>query len=125
MARADDTLLEALITETRPEFTLRYLFENTAWHTMRFSYFERDDLWRLSFVSDTGAPIVQGLPMVEGRDLIAPLHAYAVPPGQLYAVDTTGAGRPPGRYAWQTSHRLYYRPIAVVALAAGTLDEVV
>lgn len=125
MARPDDQPLEAIARESRPEFTLRYLFEETAWHYLRFCYFERDDLWRLDFTTESGAPIVQGLVILEGRDVLAPLHAYDVPPGQLFAVDVSGQGAHPGRLAWQTTHRLYYRRASVVALAVGTADEVV
>ncbi len=124
MARPDDLFLDALAgLSAKPDFTYRYTFDREA-HTMRLVYYERPQCWFLDFRSDTGAAIVQGLTVTEGRDLVAPYHAYAVPKGQLFVVDTTGQGRAPDRFAWQTWARMYYRPVAVVALAAGSLDEV-
>jgi hypothetical protein len=132
VALAQDLIIEAVIREGRPEYSFRELLD-AAWYNFRMAYYERDKMWRLDVLEDTGAAIVRGIAMVEGRDYLAPFQAYDVPPGQLFAVDTSGLGRTPDRYAWQQWARLYYRSrsvtfggqvVDVVALAAGTAAEV-
>ena len=123
MARADDLLVSAVNRESGPAFGLRLLLD-ASWYALRFTFYERDLRWRLSLLDVAGAVQVDGLRVVEGRDLVAPFHYLTVPPGQLYVEDVEGLGRPPDRLGWQRYARLYYRPLAVVALAAGTADEV-
>lgn len=124
MARPDDLHLDAIAgLSVRPDFTFRYVLDGEQ-HSMRLVYYERPQCWYLDFITDTGASIVQGLQVAEGRDIVAPYHAYQVPRGQLFVVDTTGLGRAPDRFAWQSWARIYYRSVAVMALAAGSQDEV-
>lgn len=123
MARPDDLIMQAPIRDSRPAMRWRTLLEG-GWYAFRLVYYERPQSWFLDVLADSGEAIVEGIAVVEGVDLLAPFHSLAVPPGQLFAVDTEGRGRAPNRYAWQGFARLYYRTTTVVAFAADTADEV-
>jgi hypothetical protein len=123
VARPDDLIMQAPIRDSRPELRWRTLLEGT-WYRFRLVYLSRSLGWWLDILEDGGAAIVEGIRVTEGTDLLAPFHALAVPPGQLFAGDTDGQGRPPDRHSWQSYARLYYRTTDVVAAAAGTADEV-
>lgn len=123
MARLDDLVIDAPIRDTRSVLRWRTLLEGS-WYRFRIAYYERDQRWRMDVLTDAGAAVVEGVRMVEGRDLLAPFHHLTVPPGQMFVEDVERLGRSPDRYAWQGFARLYYRPSSVVLLAAGTDDEV-
>jgi hypothetical protein len=123
VARPDDLIVQAPIRDSRPELRWRTLFEG-AWYRFRLVYLERTLGWWLDVLEDGGTALVEGIRVVEGRDLLAPFRTVGVPPGQLFVQDADGLGRAPDRHAWQGFARLYYRPTDIVAAAADTDDEV-
>ena len=123
MARADDLTLNATTRITGPAIRFRTLLEGV-WYGFALTYDDRDLRWRLTITDVVGTLQVDGLRVVEGRDLLAPFHHLAVPPGQLYVEDVEGLGRPPDLGGWSSYARMYYRPVAIVDAARGTADEV-
>jgi len=59
-------------------------------YVLIFNHNTRTDSWTVSFERTDGTSIVAGLGVVLNYDMITPFRAYDLPPGQLWAVDTTG-----------------------------------
>jgi len=70
--------------------------------------------WFASIYTLAGAPIMQSLGIVDCADIFEPFRAWAtLPPGQLYFLDTTGAGEAPRGYGcWRERWVMRYRPAA-------------
>jgi hypothetical protein len=109
-----DQLLLAPIRTDRPELTFRVRLDGTI-YGMRLAYMRRHvdtvGVWMLDILSSTGAPIVLGIRVVEGIDLLGPYRSRNVPPGILRCVDTLGNDTDPTRQGLRGAQRLVYRPI--------------
>jgi hypothetical protein len=81
---------------------------------------DRTRCWALSIETYAGDPIVDGVQMGAGFNLIGDVVADGMPPGQIFVVDTTRANADPVRTSFQSSHVVAYRPAAVVATATGS-----
>jgi len=93
--------------------------------SIRLNFNTRARLWVMDIYAQDGAPIVQGLALVEGTDLWAPFrHDARLPPGQLFVVDTSGKHRDPGKDDLRSDIRIVYRSAADVAAAVGTAEEI-
>ncbi len=66
-------------------------------YLLSLAYNQREDRWYLSIADDEGNPIVSGIKVLANYPLLF-RHRYnpAIPPGDLFAVDTTSDGSPPG-----------------------------
>lgn len=110
-----DQLLTAPIRTDRPELTFRVRLDGVI-YSMRLAYMRRHvqtvGTWVLDIRDSVGNPVVLGIRVVEGIDLLAPYRARDVPPGILRCVDTTGADTDPTRTGLLGAQRLVYRPIA-------------
>lgn len=93
--------------------------------SLRLNFNTRARTWTLDLAAEDGDPIVNGLRVVEGVDLLAPFrYDGRLPPGQLFARDTSGLHREPGRDDLRADIRLVYRNAADVVAARGTDAEV-
>jgi hypothetical protein len=110
-----DQLLLAPLRSDRPEISFRLRLDGTI-YGMRLSYMRRNGTvpgtWMLDIRNAAGDPIVLGIRVVEGCDLLAPYRSRDVPPGILRCVDTTGADADPLREGLRGPQRLVYRPRA-------------
>lgn len=125
---ADLVLLGPKRTD-RPAFRFRTQLEGTL-YGFRFVWNSRLFRWYCDLADAAGNTIASGIAIVTGNDLLAaipggpgPTHDPK-PPGQLFVVDDSGAGRLPTRNGWRSDFRLIYRPAADVAAAVGTPSEV-
>jgi len=75
--------------------------------------------WFAHIFDVAGNPVAQSIAIVDRADLFAPFRASGVlPAGQLYCLDTTGAGEPPrGFGAWRERWLMRYRPEADVGMS--------
>ena len=85
----------------------------------------RNFRWFASLYTLAGTPIMQSLGIVDCCCILSPFRARAdLPPGQLYFLDTTGAGEVPRGYGcWRERWIMRYRMAADVSVA--TLPRVV
>lgn len=115
---ADQLLLAPMRTE-RPEIAFRVRLDGVI-YGMRLAYMRRHvdipGTWILDLLSSTGAPIVLGIRVVEGIDLLQPYRSRAVPPGILRCVDTLGNDADPLRQGLRGAQRLVYRPIGDIPI---------
>lgn len=66
-------------------------------YIFRFAWNQREARWRLSLFTDRDQPLVRGLKLLANWPLLR-FYRYdaRLPSGELYAVDWTGDGSPPG-----------------------------
>lgn len=57
----------------------------------------RDETWWMNLYTEQGDAIVVGTPLVPDWDLLGRYRDSRLPAGHFFAVDTSGAGLPPGR----------------------------
>lgn len=86
-----------------------------------FRYLLELDAWTLAIYSDGDALLVAGCTVKLGIDLLAPFRHLDVPPGQLFAFDTSKPQTPdepvdvePGEDAFDGRVLMLYRPVAEV-----------
>lgn len=65
-------------------------------YTLRLRWNEREGAWFMDVGDDAGNPIRTSIKVVVGWPLTARFADSALPPGQLYAIDTSGADAEPG-----------------------------
>jgi hypothetical protein len=110
-----DQLLTAPVRTERPELSFRVRLDGVL-YGFRLVYVRRYEAtpgtWMLDISSSSGTPIVLGIRIVVGVDLLAPYRARDVPPGILRCIDTTNTGQDPTRNGLLGPQRLVYRPIA-------------
>lgn len=80
----------------------------------------RDFRWFAHLYTLAGTPIMQSLGIVDCCCILSPFRARAdLPPGQLYFLDTTGAGEVPrGFGCWRERWIMRYRMAADVSSLA-------
>lgn len=120
MPRVDDLVISAPGLELRPLLSFRVPLDGRL-YGVALTFNIRDRAWYLSIADDGGEDVVQGIRVCAGVSLLGDIVRPGLPPGQLYVESSIN---PPGRYDWRSVARLYYRPAAVVELAAGTADQV-
>lgn len=81
-----------------------------AWNT-RFEY------WSIGIRDDSGTPLLDGLRITLGVNMLRQFVGAMYPPGWLVAVDTSGSSTPPGRYD------LYNRRVQLVYLPAAEVPD--
>ena len=77
-------------------------------YKFRLKYRQRFDSWTLAIADAKGSPIIDGMSVVEGVDMLEPFTDVALPPGSITCVDTRGLGAAPTRYDWKDRHILVY-----------------
>lgn len=118
-----DLILTGARADARPALRFRTLLEG-AWYGFRLAYNTRLQAWYLDVEGDDGSPLVNGLRVAVGTDMLRPFGDTRLPPGQLFAVDVEGQGRDPWRYGLSGPIQLRYRTLADVEAAAGTADAI-
>jgi hypothetical protein len=87
---------------------------------LRLAMNGRSFRWFAHLFDAAGRPVAQSVGLVSGACILTPFRAWAaLPPGQLYVYDTTGAGEAPrGFGAWRERWALRYRVAADVSSTA-------
>ena len=67
-------------------------------YTLRYRYNSRMEKWFLDFRTETGESIVEGIPIVADWPIFDRFQDDRLPPGILFAFDTSGQAEDPGRY---------------------------
>ena len=62
----------------------------------RMQFNERDQSWFFDLLTEDGDPIREGIKVVTGFPLLRLIATAGRPPGELFALDTTGADRRAG-----------------------------
>ena len=119
---ADQQVL-AVLRSSRGAFRFRMRVDGITWR-FRFSYNLRIQLWLMDIRQSDDTPIVLGATVVPGVDLFGLFNDARLPPGQLYAIDTSGSGTPPGRHDLRGRVRIAYRPEDDKIAAIDTDDEI-
>lgn len=93
-------------------------------YRLRFRYVRETGRWTLTVMDANGVALVSGIRVVLGIDLLAPYHYLKVPPGQLFAYDTSRPTSPtdpvfiePGLDDLDARVLILYRPAAEVVSA--------
>ena len=64
----------------------------------RFEWDARRRRWTVDVLSSDAKPIIVGRVLLPGRPLFLRESDPRLPPGELYVVDQSGDGKPPGRH---------------------------
>lgn len=62
-----------------------------------FTWNDRDSRWYMDLLDDAGNYVLTGLPVVTDYPLISRFHVAGRPPGNIFAIDTLGAGMDAGK----------------------------
>ena len=95
------------LNEDYPWYSFSVTLENVT-YTFTVAFNTRANRWYLSIGDAVGNQIVAGFPLLIGRDLLAAYRTQAVPPGYLFAFDTSGQGLQPTAASFLTDHQLVY-----------------
>lgn len=94
-------------TSTDPAYTQRTKLDGVE-YVLTFEWNERDARWYFSIADEDGEPIASGVKVVADWPLLRRVVDPRCPPGEIGAVDATGAGEPPGRYDLGERVKIYY-----------------
>lgn len=84
-----------LRTDATPHYTMEVQLEGSS-YTFEFKWNSRSEFWTFNISDATGDELVSGRRIVTGfPPLLARFKDDRMPPGNLFAVDTTGAGADP------------------------------
>lgn len=119
---ADQQIL-AVLRSTRAAFNFRSRLDGTIFR-FRFMFNGRQRQWLMDIRQSDDTPLVLGVAVVTGTDLLGLFNDARLPQGQLFAVDTLNEGVTPGRHDLRGRTQLRYRPAADVAEQAGTVTEI-
>lgn len=93
---------------TLPEIVFRTRLDDIIF-AFRMIYSYRFGYWSLSLSSENDTPIVEGIRVRVGEDLLAPFNATALPSGKLLCESVDNSSEDPGREAWSGgTYRLVY-----------------
>lgn len=81
-------------------------------YVLSFAFNYRSSLWSVDIAAADGTPILSGIPVQTGVDLIGRFVPESRPPGRLLAIDTTGNGTDPGRDDLGNNVLLLYAGVA-------------
>lgn len=84
-------------------------------YRLRVYYSFREEVWYLDILSDRETDIIIGIKLVPDWPLIERFQIPGQPPGELYAIDTSGKGLPPGRTELGTGRRVRLRYVEATA----------
>jgi len=87
--------LQIPTSQTLPFYSETVLLEGTSYNLF-FKWNVRDSAWYMSIQTSNQVDIVDGIKIVCDWGLLRRYRSLAVPPGEIVAVDTTGAGIDPG-----------------------------
>lgn len=90
----------------------------------RLAYNPRHQRWFLDLASTDGTQLVSGLACQVGTDLLGPFDDANLPDGQLFLLDSQGAGVEPTRYSFQDRVTFWFRPTADIASHVGLSTEI-
>jgi hypothetical protein len=77
-------------------------------YALEFEWNDREGTWHLNIKDASGNLLAAGIRVVTGYPLLAGRNDPRLPPGQIEAVDTTGAGQDPGRMDLGSRVKLLY-----------------
>lgn len=78
-------------------------------YRLRVYYSFRMSIWLMDLFTDRESDILLGIKLVPDWPLIGRFKVDNQPPGDFYAVDTSGQGLPPGRDDFGTNQRVRLR----------------
>ena len=118
-----DQLLQSVARPTAPSYTARIPMDGRRF-VFGVAYNSRSQRWLWWLLTSNGSPLIAGVELVIGVDLLAPISDPRKPAGQLFAVDTGGEGKAPGRLDLRGRVQVIYRPAADVETLADTIYQV-
>lgn len=95
------------------------LRNDTAWYSFTFTlsstvylftirYDQRMDRWIMDLADANSNPLVSGVPLLVGRNLIGRFVTEGLPVGYFFVTDDTNTGIEPTRFSFGTTHTLYF-----------------
>lgn len=84
-------------------------------YTFTVRYDSRMDRWILDLADAQGSPVIIGVPLLIGLNLLGRFTGQTnVPIGKFYATDNTSQSTQPTRYSFGITHTLWYLdPLAI------------
>lgn len=83
--------------QTLPAFSYQIDLQGTV-YTLRYTFNTRMDKWTLDIRTEFEAPIVVGQPIISDWPIFERFRDTRLPPGILFAYDTSGQAIDPGRF---------------------------
>lgn len=94
-------------TTPYPDTTLRVQLGGLP-YTLRLLWSERCSAWHANIAAGDGTPILYGVRLVIGMPLLYRFRYLAVPPGELWFLDSRDMGGPPTLEDMGARFKLYY-----------------
>lgn len=82
-------ILELPVSQKSPRFFFDIDLEGETYR-LEFDFNDRAAKWFMNIRDTNGDALVQGLCIVLGSDILAPYHHRSIPPGGMFAYDTSG-----------------------------------
>lgn len=77
-------------------------------YTLEFAFNSRGGYWVMNVNDINDNPILSGVKLMVRRNLTAPYHTLALPPGDFVVVDDLGDGSEAGLGSFLLDHTLFY-----------------
>lgn len=77
-------------------------------YTLEFRYNTRMARWLMNINDAAGNPILEGVPCLILRDMIAQYRTLAAPLGTFFCTDDTGLDQQPAEFSFGVSNTLWY-----------------
>jgi hypothetical protein len=77
------------VSQSLPRFFFDIELEEVTYR-LEFEFNDRSRIWYMNIRDSEANPIVMGLTVTIGSDILAPYHHKSCPPGALIAYDSTG-----------------------------------
>lgn len=84
-------------SQSLPAFSYQIELEGTT-YTFRYNFNQRMDRWIFDIRTEFGDPIIAGIPLVSDWPILGRFQDERLPPGFLFAFDTSGQRVDPGRF---------------------------
>lgn len=99
--------IEAPTNNRLPAYQYTILFEGTT-YTLSYTFNSRMNKWLVDLADSVGNQLASQVPVVSSWFLFNRFKALTVPPGTLFAFDTSGQDEDPGRFDLGDRVRMLY-----------------
>ncbi len=91
-----------------PWYTFKITLSNVV-YTLLIRYNGRMRRWIMNIQDASGNDVINGIPLLIGINLAGRFVTAALPPGVFFVLDNTNQSDQPERFAFGTTHTLYYQ----------------
>lgn len=100
--------LEMPVRSDSPAYFFQIALEKV-FYNFDFNWNERGNYWVMSIADQSQNPLISGIKLVSGIDLLEKYKIEGLPTGSFFILDTTGKNTDPNKDNFAVTHFLIYR----------------